>query len=145
MFAKNISLSSFKVSTFHAIESEIALSQEFWKKRNSSTPYCSLCIQIASLLFKMIHILHLNFRAISFGRKLQLMPKIPEKVLQQSHLLSDFRQKLIGINLCQDSTKYKISLYSIDYFCRLATLASKFLSLTHKEKHTDRRTFFQKQ
>ena len=46
---------------FHTIESEIDLSQEFWGKRKSSSPDWVICTQIASLLFLIVYILHVNF------------------------------------------------------------------------------------
>ena len=33
---------------FHAIESELELPIEFWKKRYSSIPYCAICNKIVS-------------------------------------------------------------------------------------------------
>ena len=53
---------------FHPIESKIEQSQEVWEKRYSSVPYWSMRTQIASLLLLMIHILHMNFCAISSTR-----------------------------------------------------------------------------
>ena len=35
---------------FYPIEPEIKLSQEMWKKRNSSAPYSAISIQIASFV-----------------------------------------------------------------------------------------------
>ena len=92
---------------FHAIESEKKLSQKFWEKRNSSALYWAICTHIASLLFLMIHILHINFCTISSARNQdQGIPKISEKVKLQRQLLSDFQQNLIDINLCFYNTKY---------------------------------------
>ena len=80
-----------KFVRFHATESEIELSQEFWKKRNSSAPYRAACTQIVALLLIMMCI---NFCAILYTRNRDLLtPKIPGKMLLQRHLLSDFYQK----------------------------------------------------
>ena len=57
---------SFKVSMlhtkfcvwFHAIESELELSQEFGKKRNGSATYRDTYAQIATLLFIKMYILY---------------------------------------------------------------------------------------
>ena len=101
MPVKIISTSSFKISIMHAIESKIKLPQEFSRKRNSSVVYRKTCAKIALLLFLTMHTLFINFYAISFSRNRdQLIPKIPEKVLLQRHLLSDFHQRLIELNLC---------------------------------------------
>ena len=109
---------------FHAIESEPRLSEEFGEKRNSSTLYWDMYSQTASLLFLMIHIPYINLCAISLNRnRKQHIPKIPKKVTLQRHLLNDFYQKLIDINLPLDNTKYKISseLYMRQYFCHTHT------------------------
>ena len=96
---------------FHAIESEIELPQEFWKTRNSSASCKAICTKIAPLLFLVTYILDVNIFAISFTRNgNQRILKISEKEKLQRHLLSDFHQKLMNINLCLDNTKYKISL-----------------------------------
>ena len=74
---------------FHAIESEIDLSQKFWKKKG-------LQLFLLSYMYR-----NFSFYAISFSRNRdQLITKIPEKVLQQRYLLSDCPQKMIDINLC---------------------------------------------
>ena len=78
MPAKTTSMSSFKISIhcmqnfvrFRAIESETELSQQFCKKRNSSSPYKDICTLIASLLFLTIYILYINFCVILITRNL---------------------------------------------------------------------------
>ena len=66
---------------FQAIESEIKLSEEFWKKQNSSVPYRVICSQIVSLLFLIMYILYINFCAIlSTRNRDQFILKVPEKV-----------------------------------------------------------------
>ena len=85
---------------FHAVESEIELSQNFLEKRKSRALYLAICTKIASSLFLMIYILHISFYTISSSRNQdRFIPKIPERVLLQRHLLSDFHQKLIEVNL----------------------------------------------
>ena len=49
---------------FHAIESKIELSQEFWEKLNKRALHRDICTQIASLLFLMTYILYINFCAV---------------------------------------------------------------------------------
>ena len=113
---------------FHAIESEPRLSEEFGEKRNSSTLYWDMYSQTASLLFLMIHIPYINLCAISLNRnRKQHIPKIPKKVTLQRHLLNDFYQKLIDINLPLDNTKYKISLNSVRSRFLVDEIAQKFL------------------
>ena len=66
---------------FHAIEYDAGLSQEFEEKRNSSAPCRAINTYIASLLFLIIHMLHIKFCAISTNRKQdKLIPKILEKM-----------------------------------------------------------------
>ena len=99
---------------FHAIESKIELSQEFWgKKRSSSDPFRDMCTRAVSLLFLMIHVLYINFCAISSTKLRSGYFKILEKMKLQRYLLRNFHQKMIDINLCFDNTKDKISLNSV--------------------------------
>ena len=62
------------------------------------------------------------------------IPKIREKVKLQRHLLTDFYQKLININLCQYATIYNF-FYEILCISSPATLGAKFLS--HRHRQTD--------
>ena len=127
---------------FHAIESNIELSQKFWEKLNTSAPYWAIYIQIASLLFLLIYILCINFCSISSSRNQdQRIPKISENVKLPRHLLSDFHQKLIVINLCLDNTTYK----NFIKFCwlYLERLPQSFCHAhTQTHRHIDR--FFPK-
>ena len=77
---------------FHAIESEIELSQEFGENGIAAHPTKLYITQIAPLLFLMLHILFINFCVISsiFRNKNQRIPKISEKVRLQRHLLRNF-------------------------------------------------------
>ena len=76
----------------------------------------------------------MNFYAISSTRNgEELIQNILVKVWLQSHLLSDFNQKLIKINLCEDITKYKISWNFV-----LELHLRKIFCHTHCDKHTER-------
>ena len=62
-----------------------------------------------------MHIMYIIFYVVSsIKNRDQLIPKIPEKVWLPRHLLSDFHQKLIEINLLLNNSKYKILWNSID-------------------------------
>ena len=112
---------------FHAIESE-TLSQEFWKKRNSSAPYKDICTEIASLLFIKIFILNINFCAILFSRNRdQLIRKMPEKVILQRHMLSN-----VHIN-SQKSIYVMISLNVKFHENMCISSRAKFLSRTYRQ------------
>ena len=50
---------------FHEIEFEIGLSEEFWKKWDSSALYRVISNQIVPLLFLKTSILYINFCALS--------------------------------------------------------------------------------
>ena len=121
----------------YAIESIIELSKEFWKKCNSSASCRDICTQIASLLFLMIYILCVNFCAISLTRNRdELIPKIPEKVLLQLHLLNDFHLKLLEINLLyQDITKCNILRNSVHQF---SSYTCHKIFVTDRQTHTHR-------
>ena len=75
---------------FHAIESEIKLSQKFWKKEIAA-PLLSYIFQNASILYLMLHIVYIIFGEILFTRsRNKLITKISEKVSLQRNLYSDF-------------------------------------------------------
>ena len=74
-------------------QSNIELSEEFWENG-------ILAIPSLSLLFLMICNLHVLFCAISSSRnRAKLIQIILEKVCLQRHMLYNFYQKLIDINI----------------------------------------------
>ena len=112
--------------------------KNFKKKLNSSAPCRFISTKIASLIFLIIYILYLNYCAFSSTRNRdEIIIKILKKVLLQRHLLRNFHQKLIDINLFQDNTKHKISCNSVNQFS--SYICHKILS--HINRHADRRTF----
>ena len=127
---------------FHAIQSQIELSQKIWKKRNSSIPYWAYmlrCAQIASLLYLMIHILNINFGAISSTENRdELIPKILKKdsdysatcwaIFMKSRMTSIYVRIMVNIKF-----------HEILFISSRSTLVTNFLSHTHR--HTDRQTF----
>ena len=71
------------------------------RKRNSSTSYWAIDTQIASLLYRIIYVLYkcfLQFHSLETEISFQ---KSRKKMWRHRHLLSDFFQKLIDINLVE--------------------------------------------
>ena len=107
MPSKTIPMSLFTISILHAIFCSIPCYRigdititRILEKRNSIAPYWDILTKIASLLFMMIYVLHINFYEISSTRNWDaLIPKFPEKMLLHRQLLRDFQQKLIEIYL----------------------------------------------
>ena len=66
---------------FHAIESKIGQSQEFWEKRSSRAPFLTKCTQIALFLLIMMYILYtISCGVLSTKNRDQRIPKTPLKV-----------------------------------------------------------------
>ena len=116
-----ISMSHFKISVFHAkfciILCNIMPDWNIKKKmgkRSIIIPFCSTCIQIASLLFLMPYILYEIFCAITYTRKRDLhICRIPKKC----DALTDFHEKLFNVaEICYEKSKYEIWRNFLDHF-----------------------------
>ena len=125
---------------FHAIESRIELSQEFWEKRDSSVTHWAMCIQIASFLFVMIYILYINFWTISSTKNQhQRIRKIPKNCNYSTTCRAIFTKSwktYIYVRITLNMEFHEI-LFSNSW----ATLATKFLLHSDPCMHTDRQTF----
>ena len=79
-----------------------------WPSQNFHMYKSTTIIKCFISMFLSLHAIEdeiRNFCAISSARNQdQLNPKIPEKILLQRYLLSDFHLKLIDMNLCLDNT-----------------------------------------
>ena len=78
--------------------------------------------------------MYINFCAFSSNRSWdQRIPKNPENVWLQRHLLNDFHQKLIETNLYWGILNTKV--HEILFVSSPAILATKFLSHTQTDRH----------
>ena len=134
-------ISSFKASIlcakfvwFHAVESKIELTYEFWEKWSSSAPYWVICTQIALLLFLLIYILHIKFCANSSTRNRgQRIPQICKKCNYSAASWAIFTKSSYNWTYVRITLNTKF--HEIPCISSRATLSTKFLS------HTDRQTF----
>ena len=116
---------------FHAMESEIEISQKFWKKRNSSAFYWSLCTHIVSLLYLMVRTLFIHFYAILFTKNRDNgSQKFQKKCHNSSTCWAIFTKKWktsIYVRI-----KLNIKFQEILCISSRATLATNFFCLTHR-------------
>ena len=123
MLAKIISISSRKISVLHTKLCTIPCNTirkrttiEFWIKRDNNAPY-KLCIR--SCIIVISNNTYFAYKLLCNFNHQKSRPAYSnnfEKMKLRCHLLSDFHQKVIDINLCLYNTKYKISSNS-EHWC----------------------------
>ena len=103
---------------FHSLETKICIIWKNVEKLWLQSPLASYARKIYINVIFYVSILHAKFCRIPSNI---IRDRTITKTLLERHLLRNFHQKLVYINLCLNNTKYKVSLNFVDCFSSTCT------------------------